>query len=308
MKLLSNGVRNRRRRQTIFIVLMLAWPVLQFIMTWGINANMVVMAFYDYTLGAKSGQFVGFENFFGVFRLFDTSRVYTEWYAVRNSLSLVVLTLFINAPISLAFSYLLYLKMRGYRMFQVLLYIPCITSAVVLVLVFKSFMMSGPIDSLYSLLGIYGKLPNEGWLGEHTAWNTILIFSIWTGFSTNILYFLSSMRRIPADFIEAAELDGATEFRTFTSIVMPLISPTVCTMLSLSLATLFGWCMPSLLMMGTDSGINFTGTLGLSILHWTSSKAYGTAAAYGILLTAIGAPLMIGIRILSKKLEQNVEY
>lgn len=191
---------------------------------------------------------------------------------------------------------------------RVVLYLPCVTSAVVLVLIFKSFMTSGPMDSIYSILGIFDKLPNEGWLGEHTAWNTILIFSIWTGFSTNLMFFLSSMNRIPQDFIEAAKLDGASEPRIFFSIVLPLISSTVTTMLTLALASVFSWCMPSMLFMRNDSGMNYTGTLGLSILRYTSAKQYGTAAAYGLLLTLIGAPFTLAIRKLGKKLQQDVEY
>lgn len=305
---MNTAKKKRMQRRNLFIFIMLAIPVANFLLTQLLNVNMVIMAFNDYTFGANNPQFVGWENFKGVFRLFNPEQVNNEWYAVRNSISLAFLTMFINAPISLAFAYLLYIKVKGYKWMRVVLYLPCVTSAVVLVLIFKSFMTSGPIDSIYSLLGIYDKLPNEGWLGEHTAWNTILIFSVWTGFSTNLMFFLSSMNRIPQDFIEAAKLDGASEPRIFFSIVLPLISSTVTTMLTLALASVFSWCMPSMLFMRNDSGMNYTGTLGLSILRYTSAKQYGTAAAYGLLLTLIGAPITLAIRKLGKKLQQDVEY
>lgn len=296
------------RKRNLFIVLMLIWPVLHFILTQFLNFNMVIMAFNDYSLGVNNPMFVGFENFEGVFRLFDTNRVDNEWYAVRNSLSIAALTLFVCTPMALAFAYLLYIKVKGSGWMKVILYLPCVTSAVVLVLIFKSFMTSGPVDSIYNLLGIYDKLPNEGWLGENTAWNTILLFSIWTGFSQNMIFFLASMNRIPNDFVEAAKLDGASEPRIFFAIVLPLISSTVTTMLTLSLAAVFGWCMPSMLMMRNDQGMNFTGTMGLSILRYTSSKQYGVAAAYGLLLTVIGAPITLAIRKLGAKLQTDVEY
>lgn len=305
---MSTAKKKRIHRRNLFIFIMLAIPVANFLLTQLLNVNMVIMAFNDYTFGANNPQFVGWENFKGVFRLFNPEQVNNEWYAVRNSISLAFLTLFINAPISLAFAYLLYIKVKGYKWMRVVLYLPCVTSAVVLVLIFKSFMTSGPIDSIYSILGIFDRLPNEGWLGENTAWNTILIFSVWTGFSTNMMFFLSAMNRIPQDFIEAAKLDGASEPRIFFSIVLPLVSSTVTTMLTLALASVFGWCMPSMLFMRNDSGMNYTGTLGLSILRYTSAKQYGTAAAYGLLLTCIGAPFTLAIRKLGKKLQQDVEY
>lgn len=305
---MNTAKKKRMQRRNLFIFLMLAIPVANFLLTQLLNVNMVIMAFNDYTFGVNNPQFVRWENFKGVFRLFNPEQVNNEWYAVRNSISLAFLTLFINAPISLAFAYLLYIKVKGFKWMRVVLYLPCVTSAVVLVLIFKSFMTSGPIDSIYSILGIFDKLPNEGWLGEHTAWNTILIFSVWTGFSTNMMFFLSAMNRVPQDFIEAAKLDGASEPRIFFSIVLPLISSTVTTMLTLALASVFSWCMPSMLFMRNDSGMNYTGTLGLSILRYTSAKQYGTAAAYGLLLTLIGAPFTLAVRKLGKKLQQDVEY
>lgn len=305
---MSEAKKKKLRKRNIFIALMLAIPLAKFILNQFLNLNMLVMAFNDYSLGANNPIFVGWENFKGIFRLFDSGNVNNEWYAVRNSLSQAFLILFVNGPISLTFAYLLYSKVTGYKWMRVVLYFPAVTSAVVLVLIFKSFMTSGPMDTIYSLLGIYDKLPNEGWLGPNTAWNTILIFSIWTGFSVNMMFFLSAMNRIPSELVEAAKIDGASRPRLFFTIILPLISSTVCTLLTIALAGVFGWCMPSLLFTGSDAGINHTGALGLSILHYTSAKAYGIAAAYGILMTLIGAPITMGIRALGNKLQTDVEF
>lgn len=298
----------RNKKLSIFIFLMLAWPVAHFFLAQFLNLNTIWMAFNDYTLGANHPKFVGLDNFGAVFNLFDKTKYNNEWIAVKNSLSIGLLILFVNTPMALVFAYLLYLNVRGAKWMKVVLYLPCVTSAVVLVLIFKSFMTSGPIDMFYGILGIFDKLPNQGWLGEDTAWTTIIIFSIWTGFSANMLYFLSSMNRIPKDFIEAAQLDGASEPKIFFHIVLPLVSQTLCTMLTISLASIFSWCMPSMLMMRDSSGINGTGTFGLSLLHYTSNKIYGVAAAYGILLTLIGAPITLAIRAFTNKFAVDVDF
>lgn len=299
----------RDRKRSLFIFLMLAWPVGHFIFTQCLNLNMFWMAFNDYTLGANNPNFVGFGNFEGIFNLFDGSLVESEWIAVRNSLSMGALVLFINVPIALLFAYLLYSKVPGNRWLRVILYLPCVTSAVVLVLIFQSFMESGPLNMIYNLLGILDKWPVEGWLGPNTAWNTILIFSVWTGFSQNMLYFLSSMNRIPEDYVEAARLDGATEPQIFFKIVFPLISSTVGTMVTISISAVFSWAMPAMLMMrGSTSGMNNTGTFGLSVLNFTMAKRYGIASAYGILLTLIAAPITLGVRWLTDKLADDSQY
>lgn len=305
----ASKTKNRRQRaQGRFIFLMLLWPVIHFVLAQGLNLNMIIMAFNDYSLGANDPVFVGFENFAGVFRLFSRERIDTEWYAVRNTLSIYALIFFVCEPLSLMFSYLLYTKVKGHKWIRTLLYLPCITSAVVLVLIFKSFVTSGPVASIYGLLGIYDKLPKEGWLGPDTAWTVLLIFSVWTGFSSSMIYYLSAMNRIPEDLIEAAKLDGASEVQIFFRIVLPLISSTICTMMTITVASVFGWAMPSMLMMGNDYGMNKTGAVGLSVLRYTTAKQYGTAAAYGLLLTLVGAPITLLFRKLANKLEVDVEF
>lgn len=297
----------RQKARSRFIFLMLAWPVVHFILSQFLNINMVYMAFNDYTLGANDPVFVGLDNFEGIFRLFKPEKIDNEWFAIRNTLSIYALIFFVCEPLSLMFSYLLYSKVKGYRWLRTLLYLPCITSAVVLVLIFKSFVTSGPVASIYSLLGIYDKIPNEGWLGPDTAWTIILIFSVWTGFSSGMIYYLSAMNRIPEDLIEASKLDGASELQIFFRIVLPLISSTICTMMTLTVASVFAWGMPSMLMMGNDYGMNQTGAVGLSVLRFTTAKNYGVAAAYGLMLTIVGAPITLGFRKLANKFEVDVE-
>ena len=308
MKRVVKPKTSRQRARSRFIFLMLCWPVVHFIFSQFLNVNMFIMAFNDYTFGASDPVFVGWDNFRNIGKLFNLERYNNEWYAVRNTLSIYALVFFVCEPISLMFSYLLYIKVKGYKWLRVVLYLPCITSAVVLVMIFKSFVTSGPLATIYSWLGIYDKLPMEGWLGPDTAWTMLLIFSVWTGFSTGMIFYHSAMTRVPSDLVEAAKLDGASEVRIFFNIVLPLISSTICTMMTLSVASILAWSMPSMLMMGNDYGSNFTGTVGLSVLRYTTAKQYGIAASYGILLTLVGAPLTLGFRKLASKFEVNVEY
>ena len=304
----QTGLKEVIKKRKIFIFLMLLWPVLHLLLEWYLNFDIIWMAFRDYSNDIISGEFVGFENFKGIFNLFNPNRnTIPEYNSVIHCAELIFLVIFINAPISLAFAYLLYLQVKGYKILRYTLYIPVITSAVVLVLAYRQvFQPDGPVNVLYNLLG--WKWPEEGFFSQEGAWNSIIVFSIWTGFSTNIIYFLSCMRRVPDSYIEAAKLDGASEPRIFFSIILPLSSPTICTMISLGVAGVFGWALPSLLFVPQNSGGYNVGTMGLSILNFTTGRKYGLAAAYGILVTLLAAPIMIGIRKLSHRLENAVEY
>ena len=307
MKTSKQSKWNRKRSRQLFIVLMLAWPVAHFIFSWALNINMIFLAFQDFTTSIE-GVFVGFRNFRDIFRRFDAGNVYNEWISVGNTLSLLPLVILINIPISLMFSYLLYMKLPGYKIWQVLLYLPCITSTVVLVLVFRSFLVGGPFNTILNTLNMGDVIPFDGWLSEKYAWPAILIFSIWTSFSANIIYFLSAMRRIPEEFVEAAKIDGATEFLIFIKIVLPLSMPTVSTLTMLGVAGLVGWSMPAFLMMDSMIGLNNTGTVGLSLLNLANSRAYGTASAYGLLVTFIVAPILLKLRQWANKITAKYEY
>ena len=304
----TKGMKEVVRKRKIFIMLMLAWPVFHLLLEWYLNFDIIYMAFRDYTFDIINGDFVGLDNFKGIFNLFNPSNnTIPEYYALIHCVELMALVIFINAPLSLAFAYLLYLQVKGYKVLRYTLYIPVITSAVVLVLAYRQvFQPDGPINYLFNMLGI--EWPNGGFFSAESAWSSIIVFSIWTGFSTNIIYFLSCMRRVPDSYIEAAKLDGASEPKVFFSIILPLASPTICTMISLGIAGVFSWALPSLLFVPQNGGGYNVGTMGLSILNFTTGRHYGLAAAYGILVTIIACPIMIGIRKISHKLENAVEF
>lgn len=301
----------RKRSRQVFIFLMLLIPVSHFIFTWALNLNMIPMAFKNYTTSI-SGEFWGwdklFENFQGIFRLYNTTdNMYNEWYALRNSLMVGGLSIFVLIPATLFFSYLLYMKMPGYKVWQVLMYVPCITSAIVLVLVYRSFVVYGPFDSILNRIGLSDIIPYEGWLSDKYAWTTIMIFNVWTGVSNNIVYYLSAMRRIPTEFMEAARMDGATEYQIFFKIVLPMVASSVLTLTLMGLGGIVSWGAISLMMMDSSYGICYTGSIGLSLLNWSTSRAFGTAAAYGLMITIIYAPIVIVLRKAIDKITAKIE-
>ena len=183
-----HSLKGVRRKRLIFMVLMLAWPVFHLLLEWYLNGHMIVMSFLDYTHNLIHGEFVGFDNFRGVISMFTAKNEFREVNAVKNCLELFVLIVFVNAPIALAFAYLLYLQVPAHKILRYVLYIPCITSAVVLVLAFRGIVQpGGPLHYFYNFFGL--EWPNEGFIGLTSAWRSIIIFSIWTGVETNIIYF-----------------------------------------------------------------------------------------------------------------------
>ena len=273
----------------IFVYGILLWPIIHFcIFSIGMNISMVVQSFQDY----PTTDFYFFENYKDVFLTFLGKNPQSELInskAIWNSLSILPLTLFINMPISLVFAFAIYKKYFGHQVFRVVLFIPTVISAVVLCLVFNVVVSRGDgfIPKILESLNLGSLIPENGFMAEEeSAWTMILIFSVWTGISTNLIYFCSAMGRLPAEVFESAQLDGASDFKQFYAIAVPLVWSTITTISITGISSIFSWYLPSLLMTDGKYG---TSTLGLMVVVSAQSRSYlGFISALGVLIAIFG--------------------
>ena len=273
----------------IFVYGILLWPIIHFcIFSIGMNISMVVQSFQDY----PTTDFYFFENYKDVFLTFLGKNPQSELInskAIWNSLSILPLTLFINMPISLVFAFAIYKKYFGYQVFRVVLFIPTVISAVVLCLVFNVVVSRGDgfIPKILESLNLGSLIPENGFMAEEeSAWTMILIFSVWTGISTNLIYFCSAMGRLPAEVFESAQLDGASDFKQFYAIAVPLVWSTITTISITGISSIFSWYLPSLLMTDGKYG---TSTLGLMVVVSAQSRSnLGFISALGVLIAIFG--------------------
>lgn len=236
--------------------------------------------------------------------------------SLLNTLSLFVLAIFINLPLTLLFSYMIFKKIRMYKVLRVGMYIPCVLSIVILCLFYK-MMMSGTASgaSIFSILEKMGysnqNIIKNGLLtSKETAWWAILIFSIWTGVNGNIIYFTSAMARLPQSVIESASLDGAGEMKQFFKICIPMIWPVITTMSITLIGGVINWFQPSQLIIGdTMAGSVGAGTIAWIIIQQvTGGRTVGYPAAFGVLIGIIGAIFILLFRKFMEKRFEGVEY
>lgn len=160
--------------------------------------------------------FAGLDNYKYVFGRGDFKK------AVLNSLIITG----INVPATLLVTILLALiankRRRLSPLYETLFALPMAVSASAACMVFKS-MFSPSLGIVNAMLGT-----QLGWFeSRKTALYTVIILTVWMGTGFNYLLFLSALRRIPADIMEAARLDGAGFFTRVFRIQLPLISPTI---------------------------------------------------------------------------------
>lgn len=197
---------------TILIFIMSFWPIIQAVITsfkTGSSANMqwANPLTYNYT------------------RMFQDA-------VFKRSIGNTFLYLIIEVPIMLVLAILLaqllnnkHLKFKG--LFRTCVFLPCATSLVSYALIFKSlFATQGLINTILVKLGILENNFNffcTGW----SAKIIIIVALIWRWTGYNMVFFLAGLQNIEYSVYEAAKIDGASGWRTFWSITVPLLKPTI---------------------------------------------------------------------------------
>ena len=306
-------------KRNLFVYLSLLWPLLHFAVFFiYVNFGTVYASFITERLDGTL-YFDHFDSYKEVF-LYLFNRKSSGMMSFRvftNVLSLMALAFFVNLPITLAFSYMIYKKVWTSSGLRILLYIPSVLSVVILCLFFKIlFSGTGSYNTnIFTVLTHFGFsnefIIKEGMLtSAETAWWAIMIFSVWAGITGNIIYFNSTMSRLPAEVLESAELDGASETRQFFSIILPMIWSTVVTMSVTTVGGCFSWFMPAQIMIGEDmAATTGAGTIGWVIVsRSTAGNRFGFTSAFGVVVAILGGALILGFKTLLEKFGGDIEY
>jgi multiple sugar transport system permease protein/N-acetylglucosamine transport system permease protein len=303
---------NRSKRSAIlFYCAMLAWPVLQFCVFYaGVNFNSFLLAFQEWD--SVSGRFV-----FGGTRQFDVIWTYltnTTVFSVtfKNSVIALLTVLFISMPLALLFSFYISRKKFGSGFFKLVLFLPSIISSIVLTIIFVYFVEKAIPYTQYLLTGA----PHSETLFSNAAtrFPTILFYNVWVGFGTSILLYSGAIGRVPGAVLEAARIDGIRPSGEFFRIVLPMIFPTISTMLLIHVAALFTSQLNLYNFYGSGADLSLQ-TVGYYlfretvIANNTGYASYPYPAALGVCLTLILVPVTLLLRFaLSKVRYSDVQY
>lgn len=303
------AVTSMKRREKGFIVFLLIIPVVHWLIFWlYVNLQSIFLAFQSYTIDG-TGFTLG--NFVEVWRQITSPINNTIGLALTNTLKYFATTVLIIIPLCLVVSFFLYKRIWGYKVFRVIFYLPAIISGMAMVTAYKEFLdPNGPLGAIMKMFGVDYDVSFLG--SSATATNTIVVYTILTGLTTNVLLFSGGMARIPLEVLEAAKLDGVGPWKELVKIIFPLIWPTFSTQLIFTMTGLFSAGGPILLFTNGDKGTS-------TIAFWIFSKVYGLdgtgpslgayniVACAGLCFTLVGVPLILIARKLTEKIEP-VEY
>ncbi|MDR1806511.1 MAG: sugar ABC transporter permease [Propionibacteriaceae bacterium] len=201
------------------LVFLAPWLIGVAVLTVGPLAASLVLAFTNYNL-LQPPKFTGLANFA---RLLSDTRLH-------HSLEVTFTYVVIGVPSALAVALLLALLldkgMRGLAIYRSIFYLPSLLGSSVAIAVLWRLVFGG--QGLFnSFLGLIGIDTQKSWIANpSTALGTIILLHVWT-FGSSMVIFLAGLRQIPREFYEAAATDGATTWRQFRSITLPLLTPII---------------------------------------------------------------------------------
>lgn len=249
-------------------LLLTLWPMVQ----------SVYYSFTKYTL-LEAPEWIGLRNY---------ERIFLEDNMFRQSLKITFLFVVISVPVklftALMVAILLNKKIKGISVYRTLVYLPSlIGSSIAVAILWKNmFGIDGFLNKILGVIGIGG----ISWISDpRTALGTLIVLVAWQ-FGSSMVIFLAGLKQIPAELYEASSVDGASRFRQFVRITLPMLSPVL--LFNLVLQTIGSFQMFTQAFIITKGGpINSTYMYALYLYNRAFSRyemGYASALAWILLI------------------------
>lgn len=178
---------------------------------------------------SKEPVFIGLQNFVTIFSdkgsNFLKSMIFTSKYTL-------VFMIFANV-LAIALAVALTQKFRLANLMRGVFFVPYIMSMTIVGFIWK-FIFSQGFARLFELTN--WDFLNLSWLGNpNLAFYSVAFVGIWQSIGFYIVLYIAGLQAIPTDILEAATVDGASGFRRFFSIVIPMLWPSITTCMFMSL-------------------------------------------------------------------------
>ncbi|MBF6612422.1 MAG: sugar ABC transporter permease [Chloroflexi bacterium] len=223
----------------IFFAGFILWPF--------INGILISLQQYDY-LRPQQNKFIGLQNYIDLF--VPGTLIFSEfWDSLKNTAIFVVISVPALVIIPLLLAVLLNVKIPGRNIFRAIYFAPWVLSvSVVGLLWWWIFQSSGGLINYY--LKDLGMITPR-WLSSLPwAWIAILIATVWWTIGFNMIILLAALQDIPDQLYEAASLDGASPWQTFSRVTLPMLRPVLLFVVTITIIASFNLFGQPFLMTG----------------------------------------------------------
>ena len=246
-----------------------------------------VKTIYDSFLSSR-GNFIGIDNYVWIF---------TQPSAVRTVLNTIIWVLIVPAVSTIfGLAYAVFIdKSRGEKIFKALVFMPMAISFVGASIIWRFVYTARPAGQ--EQIGLLNQV--VVWFGgepvsflQNSPWNTffLIVVLIWiqTGFAMVVLS--AAIKGVPADQLEAAELDGTNAWQRFTNVTVPGIrSALIVVLTTISIASLKVFDIVRTM----TAGANETSVIANEMYTQFKTFELGRSAAFAVVLFLMVMPIVI---------------
>jgi raffinose/stachyose/melibiose transport system permease protein len=280
---------------------------------WVVPAVVVVLALRYFATGAGAwyaftdwdglsahARFVGLDNFRHIFS--DPASRGALEHTLELAFSFVIVANLIGLALALALNRTV--KTRG--LLRALFFAPVVMSSLAVSYIWQFiFSYSGPLNSGLDKLGLSSF--QRAWTGDPTwALWTIFVVLVWQFAGLSMVMYLAGLQGIPEELDEASAVDGASTWRRFRKITLPLLAPAIT--VSVTLSTIYGLGVFDQVFALTGGGpVDASETLATQIYKQTFAFGrfgYGTAISLilTVLITVLALTQLAVLRAREKRL------
>ncbi|UQZ82422.1 L-arabinose transport system permease protein AraP [Paenibacillus konkukensis] len=258
--------------------------------------NALRISTYKYNGIGDLNEYVGFGNYAAVLQ---DPKFYSAFW---NTFQLIGADAVLSIGIGFLLAYVLYRGIPLKRFFSTALFIPYLISMVVIGSIWRIIYdpSIGPLNQLLELIGL-GDWAQPWLSNEHTALPAIMMTWIWHTIPFNMLIMYANVMTMPNDFLEAAEMDGATSMQKLRYVIIPYLMPTFATLLLLTVTNdLRAFDMVWVMTQGGPGGASEVITSYVYRKAF-STQNFGTATAASIIMMIVMVAIMIFSQLLRRK-------
>jgi cellobiose transport system permease protein len=168
----------------------------------------------------SSDKFVGLANY---------SRLLGDeffWNALRNTVMIGLISTVPQLLLALGLAHLLNYRLRGRTFFRMGVLIPNVTSVAAVTIIFVQ-LFGRDYGLVNYVMHFFGVQKLDWQAGTWSSWIAISLIVTWRWTGYNALIYLAGMQAIPFELYESAAIDGASRWRQFRSITVPMLRPTI---------------------------------------------------------------------------------
>lgn len=284
----SNLFASKGIRSWVPILLLLPGFALYLVIAMGPSLATGIYSFTDATgIRGIPISWIGFDNYDEFLLQGQASR--DNIAALQRTLVFSVVVTTVQFSLGLLLALLLNQHLRGKTFFRTIFFMPVILGVAIQGLIWKLFLLpgGGPMARAGELVGFQSEF-----LGgqPRSAFIWVMVVQIWANVGITMVIFLAGLQTIPADYYEAARIDGAGSWQMFRNVTWPLLTPAINTNFLLNIVgSLQAWQL-FLVLLGYKNGTQVLGYLvfaegfGQTSGSVTSAFRQGYAAAASIAL------------------------